>query len=248
MQRSSSRQYGDASHGSGAQLVRHGSLVCYERPRLTVSTPTPSQRLRLSVAALVFAVGVGLDQWTKHWAFTSLRGEPSKVLIPGRLELDFAFNPGSAFGMFADQPLARPVFIVVTVLALIYIGALLWRPPGRLALWNGTLALALMASGALGNLIDRLVRVYDARLPLGDGVPFWLIIEHPVELANSLLRARRFVDIPRHGVVDFIVVHYWEGKRWPTFNIADICLVVGVGLFLLYLARQARSNPVTQEP
>lgn len=189
----------------------------------------------------MFALGLGLDQWTKQWAFTSLRGEPATVLIPGRLELEFAFNPGSAFGMFANQPLARPVFIVVTVLALIYIGVLLWRPPGPRAIWTGSLALALMATGALGNLIDRLVRVYDARLPLGDGVPFWMIIEHPVELANSLLRNRRFVDIPRHGVVDFIVVHYWQDKRWPTFNIADMCLVIGVALFLLYLAMQARS-------
>jgi signal peptidase II len=169
------------------------------------------------------------------------------VLIPGRLEFDFAFNPGSAFGMFSNQPLARPVFIVVTVLALIYIAALLWRPPGPRAIWTGSLALSLMAAGALGNLIDRLTRVYDARVPLGDGVPFWMIIEHPVELSKSLLRARRFVDIPRHGVVDFIVVHYWENKRWPTFNIADMCLVVGVGLFLVYLASQARRNPETGE-
>jgi signal peptidase II len=208
-----------------------------------VPTPTPSQRLRLSVVGLVFALGFGLDQWTKHWAFTNLRGHRAKVLIPDRLEFDFAFNPGSAFGMFADQPLARPVFIVVTVLALIYIGLLLWRPPGPRAIWNGSIALALMAAGALGNLIDRLVRVHDARLSLGEGVPFWMIIEHPVELANSLLRARRFVDIPRHGVVDFIVVHYWPDRTWPTFNIADICLVVGVSLFMVYLARQAHGNP-----
>lgn len=194
------------------------------------------------MVALVFALALGLDQWTKQWAFTNLRGKHAKVLIPDRLEFDFAFNPGSAFGMFANQPLARPVFIIVTALALIYIGVLIWRPPARRAIWLGSVALALMASGALGNLIDRLVRVYDARVPLGDGIPFWMIVEHPVELASSLLRARRFVDVPRHGVVDFIVVQYWGDKRWPTFNIADICLVVGVGLFMLYLARQTRAS------
>jgi signal peptidase II len=213
-----------------------------------VPTPTPTQRLRLTVAALVLGVGVGVDQLTKQWAFTSLRGEPSKVLIPNWLELDFAFNTGSAFGMFSNQPIARPVFILITVLALIYMGVLLWRPPGSRAIWNGSVALALMAAGALGNLIDRLVRVYDARLPIGEGVPFWLIVEHPVELADSLLRARRFVDIPRHGVVDFIVVHYWHDRRWPTFNVADVCLVVGVGLFMIYLARQGRGNLVAGNP
>jgi signal peptidase II len=213
-----------------------------------VSTPAPTQRLRLTVAALVFGLGVALDQLTKHWVVTTLRKQPPKVLIPDWLELDFAFNAGSAFGMFASQPIARPVFIAITLLALIYIGALLWRLPGPRAAWNGSLALALMAAGALGNLIDRLVRVYDVRLPIGEGIPFWMIVEHPVELADSLVRHRRFVDIPRHGVVDFIVVHYWPGKRWPTFNIADVCLVVGVGLFMLYLARQGRSNPGAGNP
>lgn len=202
----------------------------------------PSQRLRLTAATLVLALGLGLDQWSKHWAFTTLRGAPAKVLIPYRLELDFAFNAGSAFGMFANKPFARPVFIGVTVLALIYMAVLLWRLPARKAVWNGTIALALMFTGALGNLVDRLTRVYEARLPIGDGVPFWMIVEHPVELADSLLRARKFVDIPRHGVIDFIVVHYWHGKRWPTFNVADMCLVVGVGLFMLYLARQGRER------
>jgi signal peptidase II len=217
-------------------MVERGS----QGESLPVSAPSPSHRP--IVAGLVVALGLALDQWTKHWALTNLRGEPAKILIPYRLELDFAFNTGSAFGMFSNQPLARPVFICITVLALIYMAVLVWRLPGRRAMWNGTLALALMATGALGNLVDRLVRVDDARIAIGERVPFWMIIEHPVELADALLRARKFVDIPRHGVVDFIVVHYWHGKRWPTFNVADMCLVVGVGLFLLYLARQTKDD------
>ena len=38
-------------------------------------------------------------------------------------------------------------------------------------------------------------------------------------------------------VVDFIVVYYWPGKRWPAFNIADAALVAGVLLFMIYLRR-----------
>src|SRR5690242_2548162 len=178
-----------------------------------------NQRHRLTAAAIVLVLGLALDQWTKHWAFTNLRGHPAKVLIPYRLELDFAFNAGSAFGMFANQELARPVFIAITLLAVIYMVAMLVRLPGNHATWNGTLALTLMTTGAIGNLTDRLTRVYDARVPIGDRVPFWMIVEYPVELANSILRARKFVDLPRHGVVDFIVVYYWHGKRWPTFNV-----------------------------
>jgi len=45
------------------------------------------------------------------------------------------------------------------------------------------------------------------------------------------------IDFQRHGVVDFIVFYYWPDKRWPAFNIADVALVVGVLLFMLYLHR-----------
>ena len=44
-------------------------------------------------------------------------------------------------------------------------------------------------------------------------------------------------DPERYGVVDFIKVLYWEGKPWPTFNVADIALVVGVILLLFFLIR-----------
>jgi signal peptidase II len=69
-------------------------------------------------------------------------------------------------------------------------------------------AVGLILGGALGNLHDRIFRVMEV---YGQG--------------------------PRHGVVDFIVVFYWPGKRWPAFNIADAVLVAGVALFMIYLHR-----------
>lgn len=42
------------------------------------------------------------------------------------------------------------------------------------------------------------------------------------------------IDRIRLGyVIDFIVLHVKDGFRWPTFNVADIAIVVGVGLLLL---------------
>lgn len=201
----------------------------------------PSQRARLSVALLVFVLAVALDQWTKHWAFTQLRARPALVLGE-RLAFDFAFNPGSAFGMFAQAEHARVVFIAITVVALVYLGALIRQLPGqpssRRAYWAATVSLALMAGGAVGNLIDRLMRVHDVRVRIGDELPFRLLVEHPVELGAAMLRGRNFIDVPRHGVVDFIVFTYAPGRQWPSFNVADSCLVVGVAVFMLYLAMQ----------
>ncbi|MCA9604374.1 MAG: signal peptidase II [Myxococcales bacterium] len=37
----------------------------------------------------------------------------------------------------------------------------------------------------------------------------------------------------RDGVVDFIVVHYPWGGSWPTFNIADVLVAVGVAILLI---------------
>ena len=34
-------------------------------------------------------------------------------------------------------------------------------------------------------------------------------------------------------VIDFIDVHLWNGYTWPTFNLADSFIVVGVGLLMI---------------
>jgi len=44
------------------------------------------------------------------------------------------------------------------------------------------------------------------------------------------------LDRVRHGeVVDFLRFQLWSGYSWPDFNIADSCIVVGVGLLVLEL-------------
>lgn len=208
---------------------------------------SPSQRKHLAVAGLVVAGAIAVDQLSKRWAVAQLRGTPGLSPIPGVFELEFSFNPGSAFGLFGQYPNARLVFIAITLLSLAYMVWLLWRLPteGR---WSATWGLALMSGGAIGNLVDRLVRVDLVTLPIYDRIPFWALVQHPREVGDAISRGRLRAELPRHGVVDFLVVHYWPGKRWPTFNVADVCLVVGVGLFLLYLLRLGRKADPDQEP
>ena len=79
------------------------------------------------------------------------------------------------------------------------------------------MAVALVAGGALGNLHDRLIRQMDIRGEL------------------------------QYGVVDFIKVFYWKSKPWPTFNIADVALVVGVGLLFIYLTRHGDAATAKDE-
>jgi signal peptidase II len=182
---------------------------------------------------------VTLDQLTKQWAYANLRGRESMSVIEGVLEFDFAFNPGSAFGMFAQVSGIRPLFIAVTLAALVYMIWLIRRMPTA-SRW-GFVAIGLMAGGALGNLIDRLVRVDDVRIRFHDRLPFDALIEHPTQIADGITRGRSFADVPRHGVVDFIVVHLGGERPWPAFNVADSSLVIGVGLLVLVLLRHGNA-------
>jgi lipoprotein signal peptidase len=48
------------------------------------------------------------------------------------------------------------------------------------------------------------------------------------------------------GVRDFLHFHYYDRYHWPTFNIADCCLVLGAGLLLLQAFFGKKSVDETQ--
>lgn len=199
------------------------------------SSPPVTQRrsIQAVVACIVFAVALtGLDLWSKNWAETTLSvprgGEPPAVcveengyiphqrlrgesipVIEDIFEFEYAENCGAAFGLMRDQsPTARAM--VFGVAAIAAVGVLLWLffqgRGGALFAWS----VPLVASGALGNFIDRM----------------------------------------RYGyVVDFIHFHYepWSFD-YPTFNVADITIVIGVALLVLdsMFGQDAASKADTQ--
>ena len=76
-------------------------------------------------------------------------GEQVDVLGP--LKLTLAHNTGVAFGLAGG---AGAGLVLVTAAALALIGYLFARDPLRKGMW---VAVGLLAGGALGNLVDRLV-------------------------------------------------------------------------------------------
>jgi signal peptidase II len=160
---------------------------------------------RLALAALVMLAGLGIDLWTKAWAWDTLRTGETTVIVDGFAYFEFGFNTGSAFSLLRGVSWARVFFIGVTVAALGYMVRLALTLPTRWA--SGYVAVGLIASGALGNLHDRIFRTMTT---FGETT---------------------------HGVVDFIKIYYWPGKPWPTFNVADVALVLGVALLVLYMSR-----------
>jgi len=105
---------------------------------------------RLSIFAIAGAV-VGADQATKTWALHHTR-EPVHVI--GTLRLAVTFNSGTAFGLGQNSTALIVAGVVILVVVLLGLG----RRASRNAGWLATLAMGLLLGGALGNLVDRLIR------------------------------------------------------------------------------------------
>lgn len=139
-----------------------------------------------------------------------LAGQPAVVVVPSVLRLKLTTNTGAVFGLGAGN---RWVFVAVSVLATAVIGYLfLWSAAGA---WLQHTALALILAGALGNLYDR--------------VRFGAV--------RDMLHMLPGVELP-FGLS-------WPGvgggvrEVWPwVFNLADVSLLVGVGLMLVLAWRK----------
>ena len=99
---------------------------------------------------------VGLDQATKLWIVQHFALLESREVIPGLFSLTYLTNNGAAFSILAGQPAVwRQAFFIAAAsvaLVMIWLGQ---RSYGRTSRWY-SVALALIAGGAIGNLIDRI--------------------------------------------------------------------------------------------
>ena len=105
--------------------------------------------------AVVILAGVVCDQAVKYWAANYLLRAQSLTVIPGVFDLTYAENTGAAFGMLRD---ARWFFIVLTAVILAAIAYAVIRRiiSDPMGLWS----LTFIATGAIGNLIDRVRNGY----------------------------------------------------------------------------------------
>ena len=126
------------------------------------------------------------DQLSKYWAVAVLKPLGSLPILPGFIRFFYVENTGAAFSMFEGM---RFVLIGFTSVALLVVAWLLFvkRRTDKLE----EIALLLIFSGGVGNLIDRVLNGF---------------------------------------VVDFFDFQF---MTFAVFNVADCCVVVGVGLFAL---------------
>ncbi|MEW5877891.1 MAG: signal peptidase II [Acidobacteriota bacterium] len=99
---------------------------------------------------------VVLDQLTKLWLVASLPYGSQKTVIPGFFDLVHTRNRGVAFGLFAQAgPFSQVVLLLLVVVLVVFVAWQLVNHRQRLAPRVG---LGLILGGALGNLLDRLIR------------------------------------------------------------------------------------------
>lgn len=95
------------------------------------------------------------DQVTKVMARRALEFGVPEPVIQGYWDWRLSFNYGSAFGLFSGMGAARIFLSIVGVVAVVAIVGVLRKAKDDQK-WL-TSALALVAGGAVGNVIDRLI-------------------------------------------------------------------------------------------
>ncbi|WP_394844795.1 signal peptidase II [Pendulispora brunnea] len=109
--------------------------------------------LLLGSAALV-----GCDHASKAMALHELGGGRIVELIAGVLDLRYTENHDIAFSLLRDVAIPHKPLVLGAFAAAVFVGMLVtwWRR--RYAQWPEPMGYALVAAGAMGNILDRFMR------------------------------------------------------------------------------------------
>ena len=113
-----------------------------------------TSRTKHYIMALVcIFISTAIDQWTKYLAVSHLKDQDPFIIIPGIFQLSYLENRGAAFGLFQDQK----IFFFLSAAAIL--GVIIWfylRVPMIKKFLPLRICAVFIASGAAGNLIDRI--------------------------------------------------------------------------------------------
>ncbi|MGH4120054.1 signal peptidase II [Clostridium sp.] len=142
---------------------------------------------------LIVFLGLLLDRLSKIWALGTLKENSAVVLIKDFFSLEYLENRGAAFGILQNKIIILAIVTLLVISGMIYY-IIAYKPKSKLV----RISFALIISGALGNLYDRLFYKY---------------------------------------VVDFILLHYKDVYYFPTFNVADMLVVLGTFVLMISILK-----------
>jgi signal peptidase II len=119
--------------------------------------PAKKRKITSFLMIILIILIIGLDQLTKFILNNNLVLNSPYPVIKGFLYFTLVHNRGAAFGILKNQLL---LFILSSIFAIILIYFNLKKSRSKNKLSLNDLALGLILSGAIGNLIDRLFLGY----------------------------------------------------------------------------------------
>lgn len=109
----------------------------------------------MNLTMIIIALGLVLDRITKKWAIASLKGSDGIIVIKDFFGFEYLENWGAAFGMLQNK---QWLFILITIIVVAFmLGYLIKRRPTFKLTY---ISMAMIISGAIGNLIDRIAYNY----------------------------------------------------------------------------------------
>ena len=133
---------------------------------------------RILLCGIVVALGIVLDQVTKYLAVLYLKGVDTVPIWKDVFHLTYVENRGAAFGMLSEHRWVFLTLTTVAVLCMIGYSIAFGGRDRRLTI----LALSLIISGGIGNMIDRVALGY-----VVDFFDFVLIDFAVFNVADSLI-------------------------------------------------------------
>lgn len=191
-------------------------------------TSGPAPRPSFLFLGIVASLTLIADIASKGWAEVALnrRGFEPIELVDGYLHIILAYNRGGAWGLMqnASEFLRKPFFVGVSAMAILFIVSLYSKlqRSQRALTWG----LPLVLGGALGNLSDRITRSQ--------------VIDFIDYRSDWVLKANAFVQ---KYVKDWSVTDHW-----PTFNVADIAICIGVMLMAIDMMSTRRPSRGAPHP
>ncbi|MDH5681635.1 MAG: signal peptidase II [Spirochaetota bacterium] len=173
-----------------------------------------------------------LDQLTKILVVKNMKLYETVNFLGDIVQFKYIENRGMAFGMFSnvDKIYKDIIFTLLTfsaILAVIYF----YRKVKK----DSTVAkvsFAMILGGALGNFSDKVFG--------------YIIFEGKFQIAGENGLYGRVVDFV-HVYIGTLGKWLFSSERWPTFNVADIGITVGVFLLLIQIIRKKESEIFIQK-
>lgn len=117
-------------------------------------TPSDAERLtrpRVRLLALLAALVLAADVVTKVVVVAQLEGREPVAVLGGLVYLQVLRNPGAAFSLATGYTWVITIIVIAVVVVIV-------RVARRLRSVGWAVSLGLVLGGALGNLIDRMLR------------------------------------------------------------------------------------------